>query len=216
MQKALVIKELRESVGIVAVAMFGVAYLLAELTATPIMPWQNGYLYTYPFVWDSTQVYLWFLGGALAIALGFRQTAWELSHGTYFFLLHRPISRRAVFGAKLFVGLSLLMLITALLLALFTWWAATPGHFDAPFFYSMTLPSWQTWVVLPPVYFGAFLAGIRPGRWFGSRLVPLVAGFLAAVVASNMFWFWLSAVLSIVASGLLIVAIFHYVQFRDY
>jgi hypothetical protein len=216
MQKALVIKELRESAGIVILALFGVAYLLAELTATPIMPWQNSYLYTYPFVWDSTQIYLWFLGGALALALGFRQTAWELSHGTYFFLLHRPISRRAVFGVKLLVGLTLLMLIAALYVVLFTWWSATPGHFDAPFFLSMTVPAWRTWISLPPVYLGAFLAGIRPGRWFGSRLVPVVAGFLAAVVASNMPWFWLSAVLSIAASALLAVAIFYYVQVRDY
>jgi hypothetical protein len=216
MHKALVIKELRESAGIMALAVIGLAYLLAELTATPIVPWQSRWVYTLPFVRDGLSSYLWLLGGGLAIALGFRQTAWELSHGTYFFLLHRPISRRAVFGVKLLVGLALLMLVSGLLVALLAWWASTPGHFDAPFFLSMTIPAWQQWIALPPIYLGAFLAGIRPGRWFGSRLVPLVAGMLVAAAAANMPWFWTSAAFSLVGSGLFVVAIFYYVQSRDY
>jgi hypothetical protein len=216
MQKALVIKELRESAGIVALAMIAAIYMLAELTATPIVPWQSRWIYAIPFVRDSIAPNLWLLGGGLAIALGFRQTAWELSHGTYFFLLHRPVSRQLVFGLKLLVGLVLLMLVSGMLVVVFAWWAMTPGHFDAPFFWSMTIPTWQQWVALPPIYFGAFLAGIRPGRWFGSRLVPLVAGILVAVVTSSAPWFWSSVILSLLGSGLGVLAIFYYVQSRDY
>ena len=216
MHKALVIKELRESAGIVALAALGVAYVLAELTATPLLPWQSRNLYSYPFVRDSLPFYLWLLGGGLAIALGFRQTAWELSHGTYFYLLHRPVSRRTVFGLKLLVGAVLVVLMNGLLVALYAWWAATPGHFEAPFFWSMTVPAWQQWLSLLPVYFGAFLAGIRPGRWFGSRLLPLVAAILAAIVASALPWCWLGVAISLAASAILITATLYYVRKRDY
>ena len=148
--------------------------------------------------------------------LGFRQTAWELSHGTYFFLLHRPVSRRMVFGCKLFVGALIVMLVTGLLLVLYCWWAATPGNFSAPFFWSMTVPAWQQWLSLPPIYFGAFLAGIRPGHWFGSRLVPLATGILAASLANAAPLVWLGVLLSAVVSVLFVIAIFKYVETRDY
>ena len=52
MLKALVIKELRESAGLVVLAVIGAAYVLGELTATPVVPWQSKYLYSYPFVAD--------------------------------------------------------------------------------------------------------------------------------------------------------------------
>jgi hypothetical protein len=216
MHKALVIKELRESAGIVALAALGVAYVLADLTATPLVPWQSRWLYGYPFVNDSLSFYFWLVGGGVAIALGFRQTAWELGQGTYFFLLHRPMSRNRIFGLKLLVGGSLAMLMAGLLIALYAWWAATPGHFDAPFYWTMTVPAWQLWLSLPPLYFGAFLAGIRPGRWFGSRLLPLVTGILVALVASSAPWLWFTVALSFAASGLLIAGIFYYIQQRDY
>ena len=39
----------------------------------------------------------------------------------------------------------------------------------------MTAWAWQLWLCMPLVYLGAFLSGIRPARWFGTRLMPLVA-----------------------------------------
>ena len=40
----------------------------------------------------------------------------------------------------------------------------------------MTVPAFQIWLLMPLVYLGAFASGIRPARWFGSRLLPLVGG----------------------------------------
>ena len=31
-------------------------------------------------------------------------------------------------------------------------WAAGPGRHPSPFFWSMTVPAWQTWFVLPVFY----------------------------------------------------------------
>ena len=53
------------------------SYMLGELTATPVVPWQSRTLYTYPFVGDWLSFYFWLVAGGLAIALGLRQTAWE-------------------------------------------------------------------------------------------------------------------------------------------
>ena len=63
MLKALVIKELRESAGIVALTVIGAVYALGELTATPVVPWQSDRLYHYPFVGDSLNWYFWLLAG---------------------------------------------------------------------------------------------------------------------------------------------------------
>jgi hypothetical protein len=216
MLKALVIKELRESAGLLALGMIGAIYMLGELTATPVVPWQGRTLYAYPFVNDGLSFEFWLVAGGVAIALGFRQTAWELGQGTYFFLLHRPIARWRIFALKLLIGGTLAMVFSAAFILVYAWWAATPGHFAAPFEWSMTDSAWIRWIALPPLYVGAFLSGIRPGRWFGTRLVPLVAGIGAALLASYMPWFWAALAISIIGSVFGLVSIFYYVRERDF
>ncbi len=216
MLKALVIKELRESAGMVALTVIGAVYALGELTATPVVPWQSDRLYHYPFVGDSLNWYFWLLAGALGIALGLRQTAWELGHGTYYFLLHRPIPRAYVFGLKLVVGVGFVLIFGASLILIYASWAVTPGHFAAPFEWRMTRPAWIWWTATPIVYVGAFLSGIRPGRWFGTRLVPLVTAFGACVVVANLPWFWLALCISVIATAIGLVSIYYYIQARDY
>jgi hypothetical protein len=216
MVKALVVKELRESAGLIALAALGAGYALSELTATHLLPWQGSRLYNYPFVNDELSFYFSLVAGGLAIAIGFKQTAWELGQGTYYFLLHRPVERVRVFAYKLLVGGLLVMSFSGFMVLAYALWAAKPGQFEAPFFWSMTASAWTTWIDLPPVYFGAFLSGIRPGKWFGTRLVPLLAAIFGSVVASAMPWFWLAAAISFAASALLITDIFYYVRHRDY
>jgi hypothetical protein len=48
----------------------------------------------------------------------------------------------------------------------------------------MTLPTWQALIAVTMLYLAAFLCGLRPSRWFGSRLLPLVAIGLAAWILS--------------------------------
>jgi ABC-type transport system involved in multi-copper enzyme maturation permease subunit len=216
MLKALMVKELREAAGFVLLALIGAVYVLAELTATPVTPWQSGYLNTYPFVNDWLNYYLWLLVGALAIVLGLRQTAWELGQGTYFFLLHRPVQRWRVFGLKLVIGAGLILAFCAGLILIYAWWAATPGNVPAPFEWSMTRSAWIAWAAIFPLYIGAFLSGIRPGRWYGTRLLPLAAAIGVGYLIGSIPWFWLSLCATAVASAFGIVSIFYYVYARDY
>ena len=57
---------------------------------------------------------LFFIGAALAITLGFRQSAWEPSQGTALYLLHLPLARRTIFLTKLATGIGLLLACTLL------------------------------------------------------------------------------------------------------
>jgi hypothetical protein len=216
MLKALVIKELRESAGIVVLGALAVVYVLCELTNMSLLNMGGRSLNSYPFIYDAIVSYLALCAGALGVALGMKQTAWELGQGTFFFLFHRPVSRTLLVGCKLAVGSVWVMLLSALLILLYAWWVATPGHITGPFFWSMTAPAWRLWVALPVVYLGAFLAGIRPGKWFGTRLVPLVAAIAVTGVAANMPWLWLSLLIALFAAALLLISIFYYVHRRDY
>jgi hypothetical protein len=216
MLKALVIKELRESAGIVVLALLGIVYAISGLTGMRLLPWQGSSTYMYPFIYDSLSYYLALCIGGMAVALGFKQTAWEVGQGTHFFLLHRPVSRDRVFACKLLVGLALVIALSAAFILIYAWWMATPGSIPAPFDWSMTIPAWQKWVALPVVYLGAFLSGIRPGRWYGSRTLPLVAAIFVATLAGNVPIFWLGLLISGVACGAFLISIFYYVRRRDY
>jgi hypothetical protein len=217
MLKALVVKELRESVGLIAVAGLASLYVLAELTGFQLLPWQRSrYDESLPFVSDSLTFYLCLVAGGLAVLLGLKQTAWELWQGTFFFLFHRPMSRRRVVATKLVVGGGLLLAVSGALVAVYALWAATPGTHASPFFWSMTGPAWQLWLSLLLLYFGGFLCGIRPGKWFGSRLAPLVASAALVMVAVTMPWWWFSLAIVLTGSVIGILSIFYYVAARDY
>jgi hypothetical protein len=221
MLKALVIKELRESAGIVVLAALAAAYVVISLVGLSLVPIevmsveviQSG---NYPFLSDSFTMYFAVVIGGLAIALGLRQTAWESGVGTYHFLLHRPVSRRFIFGTKLAVGTMLVLALGGLMILLYATWAAGTGHTPTPFFWSMTARAWQVLAALLLVYLGAFLSGLRPARWFGTRLGPLASGIIVAMVVSWMYWWWLVAALLAVFAVIGLTAIFQQVMTRDY
>ncbi|MBX3414842.1 MAG: hypothetical protein KF708_19310 [Pirellulales bacterium] len=217
MHQALVWKELRESAELIAVAVLGAVFILADMTGVRLLPFQNGESTSYPFVSDSNfSFYFVLLAGGLAILLGLKQSAWELWQGSYFFLLHRPASRRTLFGVKLMVGVTVLLAITGALIQLYAMWAATPGTHATPFFWSMTIPMWQMWFAFPLLYLGAFLSGVRPGRWFGSRLAPLAASVLLVTLCTTVPWWWLGLMIAGISVVAFVATIFLYVETRDY
>src|SRR5687767_1606554 len=99
MLKALAIKELRESAGIIALAVLAAAYVLANLTGVRLIPLPftqtSGGL---PFVSDGFTFPFTLAIGGLAVALGLKQSALEAGQGTYYFLLHRPATRKFIFS----------------------------------------------------------------------------------------------------------------------
>lgn len=217
MLKTLALKELRETIGIAAVALVLSAYFVAQGMSITLLPWARAHRYWIPFVDDPLLTYLAMVAGLLAIALGFRQTAWETAFGTAQFLLHRPLSRRQVMGLKLMVGAIVLAVCSALPILVYACWAATPGTHASPFEWSMTEQFWRIPLVMTIVYLGSFLSGIRPARWVGTRLAPLASAvFLASMLMALPCWWvwWFLPV--VVVDVLLVLSVLLAVQTRDF
>jgi hypothetical protein len=197
---AIVRKELRETRAFAALA-FGLSLVyLSMLTGksgslfTTLLGWVRVISLErpdVPFVGDSFVVGSLVIGIALALTLGFRQSAWEPSQGTAQYLLHLPLDRRSLFLAKLVTGIGLLLACQLLPIVIYASWAATPGTHPGPFEWTMTAPALRGWLLMPLVYLGAFASGIRPGRWFGSRLLPLASVAIPAILVYSLPRWWL-------------------------
>lgn len=185
MFRTMALKELRETRGITLLAL--AAYAL--LVAAEASPWGARQRYLAPFLNDGV-FYGWFIciSAVMAIALGLRQTLGESVPGTYPFLYHRPADRRWLIGVKLLTGSVLYLVCAAIPIVAYGIWAGTPGTHPSPFAWSMTGPAWYFWFGMTLIYLGAFLAGVRPGRWYRSRILPLAAGGFAMFMASVAFF----------------------------
>ncbi len=217
MLKALVWKESRELAPLVALAVIAELMFYFPLNMFISMNMNYSDQGRIPFVSTSLENWLLVVGGATGIALGFWQTAGELSRGTLLFLLHRPVERTTVFTAKLAVGVVLTLLVAGVPILGYALWAATPGTHASPFFWSMTTATWLMWFRLPLFYLGAYLSGLRPGRWLGSRALPLFAApllfLLLFIVAYGPL---VTVVLTLLVELAYLVAIYLVAQSRDY
>ncbi len=223
---AIVRKELRETWMFAALALGLYVVYLSVLTGklgyvlTQLVGWIPGMSEQpsdVPFVQGGFASKLFFIGAALAITLGFRQSAWEPSQGTALYLLHLPLTRRTIFVTKLLTGIVLLLACTLLPILLYATWAAMPGTHAGPFEWSMTVPAFQVWLLTPLVYLGAFASGIRPARWFGSRLLPLLSVALAAtLLATASQWWLLAAPLFLLVAVVLVSDILWEAETRDF
>jgi len=206
MKKALAVKELRETAWIAALALAANLLMLAPMQGvewSSLLSYSSSYAFIdyqipIPFVNDGFQRKLIVVGVILAMVLGFRQSIAEFMRGTYLVLLHRPLRRSLIFAVKMAVGAALVVVVSTLTVALYAWWAATPGTHASPFFWSMTVPAWWAAVCLPVVYLGAFLSGLRPGHWLGTRLMPLVTSLVAytILVALEREWPWFAVAIA--------------------
>ncbi len=223
---ALVRKELRETWLFAALALGLYFICLCKLTGkwTPLLghlvgwvPGMNEEMPDVPFVQGSFASKLFFIGASLAITLGFRQSAWEPSQGTALYLLHLPLTRRSIFLTKLFTGIGLLLACTLLPILIYATWAALPATHPGPFEWSMTVPAFQLWLLMPLIYLGAFASGIRPARWYGSRLLPLVAvAFAGTLLAVLSQWWLLVAPLFLLVAVVLVSDILWEAETRDF
>ena len=122
-----------------------------------------------------------------------------------------------VLVAKLAVGGGLYLTCGAIAILSYAAWAAMPGKHASPFFWWMTADAWEAWGLIAIIYLGAFLAGIRPARWFGTRLLPMAAGgVLAALLIFPMFWPLLGAAVFILIATWLVSLIYFTARTRDF
>jgi len=222
MLRTLAQKELRETILIALAALVVYAYLVTTGIGLDLVP----YFYLPGFYPDQRAIP--FVGGVFsgmfvlvsagfAIALGLRQSVGESIRDTFVFLLHRPVRRERLIAVKLVTGAVLYLACAGLPILMYAWWAATPRTHASPFSWSMTLFTWQAWVSLTAVYLGAFLSGIRPGRWIGTRLWPLAAaGGLAWRIQVLPLW-WVFGLGAVVMMNVVLTAnILFVARTRDY
>jgi hypothetical protein len=219
--RALALKELRECAGVTAIGLLAFAWLLVNQTGLPIIPLgavrvRN----TIPFLTDDFNKYFATISAGLAVFLALRQSAWEFGDRIYDFLLFRPIQRMRLFSIKIVVGIAITLFCSCLPIILYAIWARVPGNTPTPFLAAMTATSWLFWVSLPTIYLGAFLSGIRPGQWFGTRLLPLIgAGGWAIICTQSILPIWgagFTVLLIAAADYALIKSVSYFVYTRDY
>ena len=219
MVRAMIWKELRETIGILLLALVAFLVIVTRQMGFEYLPWSRGYEIFIPIPFIDTDFIAFFGWTAviLAIALGLRQSLGEAVHGTYPFLWHRPASRRWLLGMKLAVGSAAYLICTAIPILIYALWAATPGTHPNPFQWSMTINFWTLWFWLLLLYFAAFLSGIRPGRWPGTRLLPLVgtAALFFMFIVSGYFSF-ASFLVILIADAATLASIFHVTRQRDF
>jgi hypothetical protein len=218
MIRALAVKELREVLPIALLGLVVQLVCVASLTGMqPFADWLQLAHRGLPFQEQVVAPPFAIAGVVLTLLLGFRQTAWESGQGTFKFLLHRPVRRELIFLTKLGTGAGVYLLCTLVPLSLYAAWAVTPGHYPGPFEWSMTGFAWRLCFLMPLVYLGAFLSGLRPARWYGTRLLPLAAcGLFAAFLAGFAWWWPLGLLLAVLAYGFLILSVCHVARVRDY
>jgi hypothetical protein len=177
MIQVLVRKELRELLPITVVILLMQLYLVSTAMGVFLFLIRRSDE-TIPFVVDEMFWPMLVVAGLGAVGLGLWQTMRESGRGTFQFLLHRPARRDRIFATKLAVGCAVCLLLACLPVLSYAVWAAAPGTHASPFFWSMTGWVWQMCLEIPLVYLGAFLSGLRPGRWYGSRFLPLAASLM--------------------------------------
>jgi hypothetical protein len=220
MLKALMLKELRETAWIALVALVLQLAFVANCAGYAIFPIWN-YRAGHdgiPFLDGNFMVPFCVVSIALAVALGLRQTSMEGRRGAWLFLLHRPASMRRVLAAKLTVGAGLYLICGLIAILTYAVWAAMPGRHASPFLWWMTADTWKAWGAITIVYFSAFAAGIRPAHWFGTRLLPLVAGGILVMLPIGLLVTWpsLGVVVFLLVAAFLVGLIHFIARTRDF
>jgi hypothetical protein len=124
------------------------------------------------------------------LLMGLAQTLFEMRADNWSFVVHRPVSRAAMFMAKSAAGLLLLYAALGAPCALAIAWGARPGALAFPFQWRMVLPLIADVLNAGPFYFVGMVITLRKARWFGTRLLPLglAIGSTLAVRFAPEFW----------------------------
>jgi len=214
-------KELRETAWIALVGLAAHLGFVANCAGYGILPFRLSAVgaarTAIPFLEGSFLTSFSIVSAALAVALGLRQTAAESGRGTWLFLLQRPASLKRALAAKLAVGLGLYLVCGLTAILSYAFWAMLPGRHASPFLWWMTSDAWRAWGQISVVYLGAFLAGIRPAHWFGTRLLPLAAGgVLAVLLIFPLFWPLAGTAVLLLVAACLVDLIHFTAQTRDF
>ncbi len=206
MLKSILWKEFREALPLAAIALATEGLLLGFVTQlTEPSP--------HPFI---VFPFLYILGFLFPIVLGVWQVSREALGNQYQFLLHRPMNRGTILGTKLLFGAFLSLIVIVIPLLLFTLWVRRQ-HFGPgepidmfPFCCNLFL-----------LYVAAFLSALRPGLWYGSKFLPLMAAILLFIVLQttgdvSAWWFDAAMVAAMPLVMCYLASIFYVARTRDF
>jgi ABC-type transport system involved in multi-copper enzyme maturation permease subunit len=190
MLKSLLWKEFRELLPLSVAALAAQAFLLLGLMRFRAMVSAAASPRDAESIWPIMCT----IAVLFAVAAGLWQCARENQANHYQFLLHRPLHRNTIFISKLALGAAVCLLTVGLPLLCFAFWVDNrlAFHSMAPW---LSEPAWKTDAGLLLLYLGGFLSALRPGRWYGSRFLPLFAGILLFIIVvvvaqSTSSWMW--------------------------
>jgi len=169
----------------------GLILVTAGMTAT--LYW--GDYHSLTAYWESVTRSLMLGAPLVAVLIGALQIVPERRRDLWAFVMHRPASKAMLFGGKAIAGLSLYAAATVIPLLGAAAWAAIPGNVDGPFDWGLTLGGFGAILFGCPFYFAVMFITLRPARWYGSAILPIVAPIaLAWFNSAALFTEWWQAV----------------------
>ncbi len=177
--QAIVIKELRENlrwlpIGVLIVGVF--LWLVAPV----------GITYTQTTTDNITLSCS--MGAALfAILLGALQSIFDLGDKQRGFLFHRSVSKNEVLYGKVIAGALLYSLACAIPLTCLALWFAWMGLEYLPVRPAQVIPSLLMCVACFSLHPATLVCIDRPARWFGTKLLPLIAVATPLLILSELF-----------------------------
>jgi hypothetical protein len=141
-------------------------------------------------VWSGINMTMALGAPMMGVGLACLQILPERTRDRWAFFIHRPADRFALFAGKGVAGISLLLAATVIPFVGASLWASTPGHIAGPFDWGMTEAGFADIAVGIVFYFAGLLAAVRPACWYGSRLIPIPAAIVCAVLCSVVPEFW--------------------------
>jgi ABC-type transport system involved in multi-copper enzyme maturation permease subunit len=176
--KAMVWKEVRERFLLTMVVLAAAATVLTlacVLTYDDATSWtitnNNGFL----GLWDFAQSTVIVAVPLFALCLGFLQMNGEGSRDAWAFLVHRPVTRAALFWGKVLAGIGLCALVVVVVYGGFVLWMALLVRAPIPFSWWLLGFALVAMALSGLLYFVGALLALRQRSWFGSRSLPLLA-----------------------------------------
>jgi hypothetical protein len=146
------------------------------------------------------------LGCAVAgLLLGLLQPLADRNFDLWAFLTHRPVPRWWLYCGRALAGMILYGLAAGLPVAFAL--AIAPTRWGGRFFlWEYILPPIADWVAGIAYYFAGLLIMERQARWYGSRVVPIVAVLAGSAAGMYVYSFWTAVLISAVLIVLYITA----------
>lgn len=210
MLKSLFLKELRDLLPLIAIAIAVEGYLFGIMFRFSRSVEMRDPRTIWPF--------LYMLGVLFPVVAGLWQVGRESFGNHYQFLLHRPLRREVLLGAKLLIGAAICVVFIDLPILCFADWGDHELRYSAGWLSEM---AWPLCVNMLLLYLGAFLSMLRPGRWYASQFLPLLAGIMLFVVLQvvgeiSSWWWSMSFRVTPLFAICYVLAVLHVARTRDY